>query len=157
MPKNWDEIDINDMLNFTDARTGKMAQYGRIMQHQLTNSVSILSEKLVGVMETIYKAHQGLKEKADGLQNVYTEISEKQIDSYRRIAESQTRLQKWLIALTFIIALSTVAYVFITWKSVTAIKESNEIQRQFLEIENIKLKSMSNDAIKADGLPKSGG
>jgi len=71
MPKNWDEIDVNEMLNFDCAHTGKMAQYGRIMQHQLTKSVSFLSEKLMGVMETIYRAHQGLKEKADELQNSY--------------------------------------------------------------------------------------
>ena len=156
MPKNWDEIEIDAMLNFDEAHTGKMAQYGRIMQYQLTKSVSFLSEKLMGVMETIYRAHQGLKEKADELQNTYTKISQKQIDSYREITESQSRLQKWIIVLTFIIALSTVAYVFITWKTVSAMKESNEIQRQFLEIENIKLKSLSNNAMKADGLTKSG-
>ena len=141
MPKNWDKIDINEMLNFDDAHTGKVAQYGRIMQHQLTKSVSILSEKLTGVMETIYRAHQGFKEKADELQSKYTKISQKQIDSYGQIAESQSRLQKWIIALTFIIALSTVAYVFITWKSVSTMKEANEIQRQFLEIEKTKLKN----------------
>ena len=150
MPKNWDEIDMNEMLNFYDAHTGKMAQYGRIMQHQLTKSVSFLSEKLTGVMETIYRAHQGFEKKTDELQNSYTEISQKQIESYKQIAESQSRLQKWIIALTFIIAFSTVAYVFITWKSVSAMKESNEIQGEFLAIERIKLKSMQNNNIKVD-------
>ena len=150
MPKKWDEIDINEILNFHAADTGKMAQYARIMQHHLMKSVSFLTEKLTGVMETIYRAHQGLEKKADELQNSYTEISQKQIESHKQIAESQRRLQKWIIALTFIIAFSTVAYVIITWKSVSAMKESNEIQREFLVIERIKLKSMQNNNIKVD-------
>lgn len=133
MAKKWDEIDIDEVLNFNEAHTGKMAQYERIMQHQLTNAVSILSDKLTGVMETIYKAHQGLKGKADELQYAYEEITKKQMDSQKKISDSQSRLQKWIIVLTFIIAISTVAYVFITLKSVSAMQESNEIQRSTVE------------------------
>jgi len=147
MAKKWDEIDIDEVLNFNEAHTGKMAQYERIMQHRLTDAVSILSDKLIGVMETIYRAHQGLKGKADDLQTAYEEISKKQMDSYKQISDSQSRLQKWIIVLTFIIAISTVAYVFITWKSVSAIQESNVIQRKTVEamqeanrIQNVSLK-----------------
>ena len=48
MAKEWDKIDINEILNFNEGHTGKMSQYERIMQHRLTDAVSILSEKLTG-------------------------------------------------------------------------------------------------------------
>ena len=89
------------------------------MSHRLKESVSALTD-------TIYKAHQGIKEKADELYENYKTISDKQ-------SKVQNRLQWIVIALTLVLAASTVAYTWITWESVSAMRDANEIQWQFLE------------------------
>lgn len=46
---------------------------------------------------------------------------------------AQGRQQRIVIALTIVIALSTVLYTWITYQSVQAMREANQIQRQSLE------------------------
>ena len=138
MQRNWDEIDDNEILNSITDNTGSMAQFDRIMRHKMTNSVYYLGDKLMGVMETIHNAHQGLKSKADELKISHEKISNDQINSYGEISKSQNKLQKIIIALTCIIAISSAAYVFVTWKSVSAMQESNRIQRESLKV-NLEL------------------
>ena len=124
MPKDWKEISADDMLNFDDAHTGTMARFDRIMQQKSIDTIDGLREKIVGLMETIYRASQALQEKADNLG--------KQIDQSSR---SQVRQQNVLITLSIVVALSTVAYTWITWQSVVTLREANAIQLQLLELQ----------------------
>ena len=50
-----------------------------------------------------------------------------------RIASSQKWLQIIIVILTIILVLSTIIYTFITWQSVCAMREGNEIQQQLLQ------------------------
>jgi len=127
MPKDWKEIPDDEILNFEDAHTGKMARYERIMQKKSIEAVIGLRDKVTGLMETIYKASQGLQEKT-------TEL----ISLYGKISHAQGRQQKILIVLSVVVAVSTAVYTLITWQSVAAMKEANEIQRQFLKLEKSK-------------------
>ena len=127
MPKDWKEIPDDEILNFEGADTAKMARYERIMQKKSIDAVLGLRDKLVGLMDTIYRASQGLKEKTDQLFLLYGEIS-----------RSQGRQQNILIGLSIVVAISTAVYTWITWQSVTAMREANEIQHQFLEFEKLR-------------------
>ena len=75
-------------------------------------------------METIYRASQGIQEKTDRL-----------LELYDRISRSQARQQAVLIALSVVVALSTAVYTWITWQSVAAMRDANEIQRQLLRLQ----------------------
>ena len=124
MPKDWKEISNDEILNFDDAQTAIMARYERIMQQRSTEAVIGLSNKVTGLMETIYRASQGIQEKSDKL-----------LDLYDRISASQSRQQAIVISLTVVLAISTALYTWITWQSVAAMREANEIQRQLLQLQ----------------------
>lgn len=53
-----------------------------------------------------------------------------------RASRVQSRQQWVLIALSLALVLCTAAYVWITWESVSAMREGNKIQRQLLEIQH---------------------
>jgi hypothetical protein len=139
MTKDWKEIPDDEILNFEDAHTGKMARYERIMQKKSIEAVAGLRDKVTGLMETVYRASQGLQDKTNELMSLYEKIS-----------HTQGRQQKMLITLSIVVAVSTAAYTWITWQSVTAMREANEIQRQFLELEKFKpgTPSAPNKALK---------
>ena len=134
MARDWKDIPEDEILNFKDAHTGQMAQYGRIMQQKTIDA-------LTGLIETIGRSSQGMKDKTDELIRLYDKFS-----------NSQRKQQSTLIILSVVVALSTVSYAIITWKSVTAMRESNEIQRQFLEIERMKIEKLKtpNKPLKKD-------
>ena len=129
MPKEWNELTDDEILNFEEAHTGKMARYERIMQQRNIESLKSLRDKLTGLMETIYRASQGMKGKTDEI-----------ITLYGKYTKSQNRQQLIIIILTVVIAASTAVYTWITWQSVSAMKEANNIQMQLLELEKEKLK-----------------
>ena len=139
MVKDWKEIPDDEILNFEDAHTGKMARYERIMQKKSIEAVAGLRDKVTGLMETVHRASQGLQDKTNELMSLYGKIS-----------HAQGRQQKILITLSIVVAVSTAAYTWITWQSVTAMREANEIQRQFLELEKSKPRTPStpNEAFK---------
>jgi|GEM_PF-6710278 len=124
MPKDWKEISDDELLNYDGSQTAIIARYERIMQKRSTDAVIGLENKLVGLTETIYRASQGLQEKADKLFSLYDNIS-----------RSQTRQQIVLIALSLVVAVSTAAYTWITWQSVAAMREANDIQRKVLQLQ----------------------
>lgn len=64
-----------------------------------------------------------------------------------RQSNVQSFHQKAIIALTVVIAFATMCYTYITWLSVQAMREANEIQRQ---------QSQTDDVSEVDGLPKLG-
>ena len=122
MPKDWNELTDDEILNFEEAHTGRMARYERIMQQRGIESTNLLKDKITGLTETIYRASQGIQ------------------DKYESYSSSQTKQQNRIFALTVVIALSTAVYTVITWQSVTAMNESNNIQKQLLQIELKKQK-----------------
>ena len=124
MPQDWKDLPEDDLLNFEGTNTALMARYERIMQKRSTDAVLGLSEKLAGLMETMYRASQGLQEKADKLHQLFDKNS-----------SAQSRQQTILIALSIVVAASTAAYTWITWESVAAMREANEIQRQVLALQ----------------------
>lgn len=128
MQKDWKEISDDDILNFEDSQTGKMSRYDRIMKQKNIESILSLRDKLTGLMQTIYSSSQGMKDRTDKLITIYDEHE-----------KSQGKQQKIIVALTVVIALSTAVYTWITWQSVSAMRESNSIQLQSLELEKIKL------------------
>jgi hypothetical protein len=124
MPKDWKEISNDELLNFDGSQTAIMARYERIMQQRSTDAVIGLRDKVTGLMETIYRASQGIQEKTDKLSELYN-----------RISVSQSRQQAVVIGLTVVLAISTALYTWITWQSVAAMREGNEIQRQLLYLQ----------------------
>ena len=78
MPKDWKDIPDDEVLNFEEAHTGKMACYERIMQKKSIDAIVSLRDKLVELMEAIYKASQGLQAKTDQLFALYERISRSQ-------------------------------------------------------------------------------
>lgn len=125
MTTHWKDISDDDILTFTGERDNSVtARYERILQKRATDAVHGLTNKLTGLMDTIHTASQLLQEKADQLR-----------DRYDKAARSQARQQWALIVLSVVVALSTVAYTIITWQSVAAMQDANQIQRQLLEIQ----------------------
>ena len=124
MPKDWKEISNDEILNFDGSQTAIMARYERIMQQRSIDALTGLRDKVTGLMETIYRASQGIQEKTDRL-----------LELYDRISRSQARQQAVLIALSVVVALSTAVYTWITWQSVAAMRDANEIQRQLLRLQ----------------------
>ena len=106
----------DEILNFEEAHTAKMARYERIMEKKSIDALHDVRDKLMGLMETIYRASQGLQDKTDEL-----------LDLYDKFSKAQNRQQMLLIVLSVVIALSTVAYTAITWQSVSARREGNRI------------------------------
>lgn len=118
MSTDWKDISDDELLNFDGSQSKEViARYERIMQKR-----SI--DKITGLMETIYRASQGFQEKTDQL-----------LALYNRISAAQSRQQCVLIFLSLVVAASTAAYTWITWQSVAATREANEIQRQLLEFQ----------------------
>jgi hypothetical protein len=124
MPKDWKDISSDEILNFDGAQTAIMARYERIMQQRSIDAVIGLRDKVTGLMETIYRASQALQDKTDKLLGLYD-----------RISSAQGRQQKIVIGLTIVLAVSTALYTWITWQSVAAMREANEIQRELLQLQ----------------------
>jgi hypothetical protein len=121
MSKDWKDISDDEILNFDGSQTNMMARYERIMQKRSADALLGLRDKLTGLMETIYRASQGMKDKADEV-----------IAQYNKATESQQQQQRALLILSAVVAVSTVAYTLITWQSVKAMREANDIQRELL-------------------------
>ena len=128
MPINWKDITDDEILNYEEANTAKIARYDRIMQLRNIESLYSMRDKITGLMETIYRASQGMKDKTDEL-----------ITLYDKFTKSQGRQQNVIIFLTVVIVVSTLVYTWITWQSVSAMREANNIQVQLLELEREKL------------------
>ncbi len=101
-------------------------EWERRLAQRVADAVNRLGDKITGLMETIYRASQGIQEKTDNLLGLFD-----------RISQSQKRQQNIVIVLTVVLALSTLAYTLITWLSVSAMNEANEIQRQVLQIQRV--------------------
>ena len=121
MPRDWKDIGLDEILNFDDAQTGRMAQFERIMRHKEIEALSKVHTGLSDLEKAIHDSSNKLENQMKVLE-VKLETS----------AQMQNKLQKITIALTVVIAIATVAYALITWQTVTIQQETNEIQRQLL-------------------------
>lgn len=116
----WSDIDIDAILDYKGASTADIARYNRIMIHRLTDQINGLSHEVL-------TAKRIISDKADM-------FAEKSVEQ----ARSQNRLRLIGVILSVVITFATVAYTWITCESVSAMKDANKIQQQFLEIEKAK-------------------
>ena len=142
MSKDWKDISDDEILNLAGSQSAEViARYERIMQKRSIDAVASLRDKVTGLMETIYRASQGLQDKTDQL-----------LALYNRISAAQSRQQVVVIILAIVVAVSTAAYTWITWQSVAAMREANEIQRQLLELQKSSavIQTAPNPALQRD-------
>jgi hypothetical protein len=119
MLKDWKEITDDELLNFDGSQTAIIARYERIMAKK---TIDALMEVRMG-MHDVKKSMHTVTDKLEA-RLLETEKIQKEV------ASSQGKLQRATIALTAVIALSTVFYTWITWQSVKAQREANQIQRE---------------------------
>jgi len=117
MPRNWEDIPIDEVLNYSEGNTGKMSQYERIMRNKETLALMNVHASVHDLKNTIGTSSGRLEQRVLSL--------EKTLD---KSSQSQSKLQWITIALTIVIALATVAYTWTTWQTVLVQKEANRIQ-----------------------------
>jgi hypothetical protein len=122
MPRNWQDITDDEILNFEGPQTAEIARYERIMQKRSIDAMLGPRDRLTGLGDTIYKMHQGFKDTADEAFKLY------ELES-----QAQARRQKSVMWLTIVIPVSTVLYTGITAASVYATRQANQIQRDALD------------------------
>jgi hypothetical protein len=122
MPRDWKDLTDEEVLNFDGPQTAEIARYDRILQKRSIDAMLALTSGLSGLGDTIYKMHQGLKDKADEAFKIY-----------ERESRAEARRQKSVVWLTIVIAVSTVVYTGITAASVLATRQANQIQRDALD------------------------
>ena len=125
MDPDWKNIPIEKILNYEGAHTGEMNRLDRIMQHRTIEAMNGLSkrldgvvEKLVGLMETIYRVGQLGKEKG--------EDAIKAVNAANASQEKQQRAMKWLTAA---LVVCTVVYTIINGCVAIEMRDGNKIQR----------------------------
>lgn len=128
MPKDWKDIQDDEILNFNESDTKIVARYERIMQKKSIEAIKELRDKVAGLIDTIAEASKGLQEKTDKLMSLYS-----------RISHAQRCQQIVLIILSIVVACSTAGYTWITWQSVKAMREANKIQCELLHLEKSKI------------------
>jgi hypothetical protein len=129
MTNEYGPSDKDIAESLTQPGSAADGQINRVLQLRMRGALTTVSEKLTGVTETIYRTSQGFQERAEQ----FTARMDELLKLYSKISEGQTRQQGVILALTLVIALSTVAYTWITRQSVVAMREANEIQRLILK------------------------
>jgi predicted phosphoadenosine phosphosulfate sulfurtransferase len=117
MPKDWTDITDDEVLNFDGSLTAIIARYERIMDQKTINALMEVRMGLHDVKKSMHVVTDKLEARLIEAEKIQKEA-----------ATSQHKLQWVTIALTVVIALSTVAYTWITWQSVQAQREANQIQ-----------------------------
>ena len=124
MPKDWKNESIDDILNYNEAHTGRLHRYGRIMRQFEIDALKEVRAGLFDVKKAVLAA-------SGQLGNDVTDFSK----TVSRATAKQGKFQKATIALTVVIALASVLYTWVTWQSVLAQREANEIQRIAIQAE----------------------
>ena len=119
--KNWNEISDDELLNDAGAgdKFGQLMRYDRIM----LNKTVVALDNLWGGLFDLKKALHAVTDKIDA-RLASAEQTQKEA------AASANKLQGIVVALTIVIAVCTIAYTWITWESVQAQREANQIQRE---------------------------
>ena len=124
MPKDWKDITDDEVLNSEESQTAIIARYKRIMDKK--------------TIDALMKVRMGLFDVKESMHIVTNKLEARLIEAekiQKEAATSQNKLQWVTIALTVVIALATVGYTWITWKSVQAQRDANKIQREAREAE----------------------
>jgi len=120
--KSWEELTDEELLNTSGSQSAEaIARYQRIMNKKTINALMEVRMGLFDVKKSMHVVTDKLVERLLEAEKIQKEA-----------AKSQGALQKVTIALTIVIAISTVAYTYITWQSVKAQREANAIQREVL-------------------------
>lgn len=119
MAKDWKEITTDELLNFDGPQTAEIARLDRIIQHRTSESLKEFQSELSSTANRI--GHS--TDRMVGVGNRLIKTIEEQ-------GKVQRKQQSAIVGLTVVIAVATVAYVGITWLSVQAMREANEIQRK---------------------------
>lgn len=144
MPKDWKEISDDELLNFDGPQTAEIARYDRIMSKKTVDALMQVWAGLFDVKKSLHTVADKLEGRLLAAEKVQKEA-----------AESQAKLQRVAIALTVVIAISTVVYTWVTWQSVQAQREANQIQREALETQaQPQMQSRSESALL--GAPANG-
>lgn len=114
---DWKKIKIDTILNYTDANTGQMNRYDRIMRQYEVEALSSVRAGLFDLKKSIRHVGNSLGERIESFENVTTKATQR-----------QGKLQVVTVWLTVVIALSAVGYTWVTWESVQVQRESNRIQ-----------------------------
>ena len=127
-----DTISDKELVDYAgNPNTVPTAQLERLIQIRSKNALIDLGEQVKGLTETMYRASQGVQDKADSL-----------IQLYNNISRAQTRQQAVVIVLTVVIAISSALYTWITYKSVQAMREANEIQHELLQLQRKQIENV---------------
>lgn len=139
MSKDWKEVTDDDLLNVAGNQSAEViARYQRIMDKKTIDALMQVWMGLIDVKKSMQIASEKLEARLREAEAIQKEA-----------ATSQGKLQRVTIALTVVIAISTVAYTWITWQSVQAQREANQIQREARDAEaTAKLESPSNPTIE---------
>ena len=119
MPTEWREIDVDEILNYSEAHTGQMSRYDRIMRQYEVDALNNVRGGLFDLKRSVHIASDKLVAQLEKSEAALMEANKK-----------QGRLQTVTVILTVVIALATISYTVVTWQSVQVQREANEIQRQ---------------------------
>jgi hypothetical protein len=114
---DWKKIKIDAILNYTDANTGQMNRYDRIMRQYEIEALSNVRAGLFDLKKSVHHVGSSLAERIESFENATTKATQR-----------QGKLQVVTVWLTIVIALSAVGYTWVTWESVQVQRESNRIQ-----------------------------
>lgn len=122
MPTSWKDIELDQILDFEEAHTGKMARFDRIVRKYEINALGQVWAGLHDLKKTLAESATNLASKIEALEK-----------AQRDAAKAESRLQKVAVSLTVVIAIATVIYTVVTWRSVEAQIESNRLQAKAVE------------------------
>src|SRR5260221_14765614 len=115
MPKDWEEITDDELLNYEGAITAVIARYDRVMAMKMHNALGGVWGGLFDLKKTSHGATESIEARLAEAEN-----------TQRAAAPSQATFQGVTIWLTVVIAAATVVYTCITWQSVQAQREANQ-------------------------------
>ena len=118
MKTDWKDIKIDELLNYEGGQTHEIARCDRIMRHREIVELENVRNALIDFNGAVHNSTERLE------------------TSINKAAKKQARAQKVGIALTWVIAIATVAYAGTTWWSVQTQREANQIQRELLELQS---------------------
>lgn len=124
MSKDWRDISDDELLNFDGPQTAQIARYERIMAMRVYSALLDVRAGLHDVKKTMNLASERLEDRFKRQERIESDL-----------AASQAKVQRVTVWLTSVIAVATLVYTVITYISVQAQQEANEIARQAIAME----------------------
>ena len=117
MKTHWKKIKIDEILDYSNADTGELGRYDRIMRQYEIEALSSVRAGLLDLEMSVHSTGNGLVDRIESFEKATTIATRR-----------QGKVQIVTVWLTIVIALASVAYTWVTWESVQAQRESNRIQ-----------------------------